>query len=80
MALKTFNVDSDVYARFSGFCKENGLSMSRQVEWFMAAQIEEDPKAREGYLRKLEKLRAGQFIRVEDFPKRFGLDKHGVRP
>ena len=79
MALKTFNVDSDVYSRFSSFCKENGFSMSRQVEWFMAAQTEEDPKARESYLRKLEKLRAGQFVSVKDFSKRYGLGKNGVR-
>jgi len=66
MALKTFNVDDSIYKKFSSICKENGLSMSRQVEWFMRSMVEE-PKVKKKYLEKLEKLRKGPFIRVNDF-------------
>jgi hypothetical protein len=52
MAVKTFNVNPETYALFSSFCKENGISMSKQVEMFMASQVEEEPKARADYLRK----------------------------
>ncbi|HOW37131.1 MAG TPA: hypothetical protein PLK34_02695 [Candidatus Pacearchaeota archaeon] len=74
MALKTFNLDNEAYGKFSEFCKENGLSMSKQIEIFIKAQIEENPKVREGYLRKLELIRKGKFIKVgkfEDFNKRY---------
>lgn len=53
MALKTFNINQDVYARFSAFCMERGISMSRQVQIFMDAQLEEEPEARKEYLKSL---------------------------
>jgi len=74
MAIKTFNVAEDVYAKFSSFCKEHGISMSKQVELFMRSQIEEEPEAREEYLKKLERLRKGRFIRVTSFAKEFGIE------
>jgi antitoxin component of RelBE/YafQ-DinJ toxin-antitoxin module len=74
MVLKTFNLDNETYDKFSEFCKENGLSMSKQVDIFIKAQIEESPKVREEYLKKLELIRKGRFIKVgnfEDFNKRY---------
>lgn len=73
MAIKTFNIDEMVYAKFSGVCKEYGLSMSKQVEIFMKSQIEEEPKVREEYLRKLERIRAGRFTKVRSIADRYGL-------
>jgi hypothetical protein len=71
MALKTFNVQEDVYKRFSGYCKENGINMSRQVELFMESFLEEDPVAKEAYLEKLEKIRKGRFYKVSDLKERY---------
>tara|TARA_Y100000310_G_C20483106_1_gene715635 strand:- start:441 stop:644 length:204 start_codon:yes stop_codon:yes gene_type:complete len=65
MVLKTFNLENETYQRFSEFCKENGLSMSKQVDIFIKAQLEESPKVREEYLRKLEAIRRGRFIKVK---------------
>lgn len=73
MVLKTFNLDEDVYKQFSEFCKENGISMSKQVNIFIESQMEEEPKVREEYLKKLEAIRKGKFIRVNNFAKRYGL-------
>ena len=56
MALKTFNIDPDTYDEFSKFCKSIGVSMSKQVEMFMAAQVEEEPELLESYLQKLDNL------------------------
>ena len=75
MALKTFNVSQDIYLKFSSFCKESGISMSKQVETFMASQIEEEPRARAEYLRRLDSLRKGNFIPVKSFASRYGLKK-----
>ena len=72
MALKTFNIQEGVYAAFSKRCRENGISMSKQVEFFMKSMIEEEPKVRKEYLEKLERIRKGPFIRVDDFSKRYG--------
>jgi len=74
MALKTFNVDEVVYKKFSLACKENGMSMSKQVEFFMRSMIGEE-KVKASYIRKLEKLRKGPFVRVDNFSDFYGLDK-----
>jgi len=73
MVVKTFNVDEVVYEKFLQFCKDNGISMSRQIEMFMKSRIEDKEEVREEYLQKLEEIRRGKFIRVDDFAKRYGL-------
>ena len=77
MVLKTFNVTEEVYNKFSNFCKENGISMSKQINMFIQSQIEEEPKVREEYLKKLETIRKGKFIKVgtfDDFKKRYQIN------
>ncbi len=74
MVLKTFNLEEDVYDKFSNFCKENGVSMSKQINLFLKSQIEEKPQVREEYLKRLELISKGKFIKVgsiEDFGKRY---------
>lgn len=74
MVLKTFNLEENVYRKFSDFCKANGISMSKQINIFINAQVAEEPKVREEYLRKLDLIRKGRFIKVgniEDFKKRY---------
>ena len=74
MVIKTFNLEEDVYDKFAEFCKENGLSMSKQVNIFIKAQVETKPRVREEYLRKLEAVRMGRFIKLgslENFKKRY---------
>lgn len=73
MVLKTFNLEDETYKKFSEYCKENGLSMSKQVDTFIKSQVEEKPKVRKEYLEKLERIRKGKFIRVDSFSKRYGL-------
>ncbi len=73
MVIKTFNVDENVYEKFLEFCKNNGISMSRQIEMFMKSRVEDEEEVREEYLQKLEEIRRGKFIRVDDFAKRYGL-------
>jgi len=75
MVVKSFNVSEAVYARFSQFCKAHGISMSKQVELFMESQLEEEPEVKREYLQKLERIRKGKFIRVENFAKRYGLEQ-----
>jgi len=60
MVLKTFSVQEAVYNKFSGFCKENGINMSKQIEIFMESQIE-DKEVKPSYLNKLNKIRKGKF-------------------
>jgi len=73
MSIKSFNVDENIYGKFSTYCKENGISMSKQVETFMKSMIEEDPTAKQEYLDKLEKIRKGKFVKVNNFAERYGL-------
>lgn len=73
MVLKTFNVQEGVYKKFSDFCKEHGVSMSKQVEFFMESVIAEEPEAKKEYLEKLDRIRKGKFIKVQNFAERYGL-------
>ena len=73
MVLKTFNVENVVYQKFSEFCKGHGVSMSKQIELFMESMIEADPQAKQEYLQKLERIRKGRFIKVDNFASRYGL-------
>ena len=74
MVLKTFNLDEHVYNKFSAFCKRYGISMSKQIELFIRSQIEDEPEVKKGYLKRLERLRKGNFIRVNNFAEEFGLE------
>jgi hypothetical protein len=71
MALKTFNLDEQVYAKYMKLCKEHGISMSRQVETFMRSQTEEEPKIRKEYLQRLDIIRKGRFLKVDNFAQKY---------
>ncbi len=73
MVLKTFNVEEEVYSKFSKFCKEYGISMSRQIQLFMESMIEQEPEAKRKYLEKLNRIRNGKFIKINNFAERYGL-------
>lgn len=73
MVLKTFSVQQEVFDKFSGFCKERGLSMSKQVEFFMQSIAEKEPNVKKAYLQKLERIRKGKFVKVDDFAGHYGL-------
>jgi len=52
LALKTFNLDEEVYKQFSQHCKQNGISMSKKVENFIKQELEkinlpQKPKSQE---------------------------------
>ena len=65
MTIKTFNVDEETYMKFSRYCKEMGLSMSKQVDMFMKSQVAEDKDVRQDYLEKLDRIQKGNFIRLK---------------
>jgi len=62
MVLKTFNLEEDAYKKFSEFCKLHGISMSKQINLFIRAQMTEEPEVREEYIKKLEIIRKGDYI------------------
>ena len=66
MAIKTFSVDEGVYRKFADFCKTNGINMSKQVEVFMKSQLESKEEVREEYLKTLDNLRRGKFIKIKN--------------
>ncbi|MEK6969972.1 MAG: hypothetical protein AABW48_06095 [Nanoarchaeota archaeon] len=73
MVLKTFNVQEAVYAKFSGFCKQHGINMSKQIELFMGSMVENDPEAKKEYLAKLARIRKGNFVNAPNFAERYNL-------
>ena len=74
MTLKTFNLNQEVYGKFSAFCKGHGISMSNQIELFMESQIENEPEAKREYLEKLDRMRKGKFVSVKNFAEKYGLE------
>ena len=73
MVMKTFSVQEEVYSKFSQFCKEHGINMSKQVELFMESMIEQEPEAKREYLEKLNRIRKGRFVKISNFPEKYGL-------
>ncbi len=73
MVVKSFNVSEDIYRQFSAFCRQRGLSMSKQVQFFMESVLDREPKANKKFLKRLDRIEAGKFIAVEDFGARYGL-------
>ena len=73
MVLRTFNVHEKVHKKSSHFCKGYGLSMNKQMEMFMVSVIGEEPIAKQEYLKKLERIRKGEFISVKSFAGKYGL-------
>lgn len=75
MVVKAFNVDEQTYKKFSAFCKDRGMSMSKQVTFFMQSIVEE-PKARKEYLEKLNRLRKEASVHIgsaAEFKKKYDL-------
>ena len=73
MVLKTFSIQEEVFDKFSTYCKDRGMNMSKQVEIFMGSIAEEEPIAKKKYLERLNKIRKGKFIRVKNFADRYKL-------
>jgi len=40
MALKTFNLNGEIYKEFSEYCKKQGISMSKKIENFIREELE----------------------------------------
>ena len=77
MVIKSFNVEDDTYQKFSEYCKGNGISMSKQVDFFMKSVIEEEPEAKKEYIEKLNNIRKQKSIRIgglDNFKKRYGIE------
>ena len=77
MVLKTFSVQEVVYNQFHEFCKSRGMSMSKQIEIFMESMIERDPKTKEEYLERLDKIRKQKSIQIgtlNDLKERYGVE------
>ena len=67
MVLKTFNLEQETYQKFSNFCREHGISMSRQVNLFIEMQLEEESNVKKEYIKKLNRISSkGKFIEVKD--------------
>ena len=76
MVLKTFNVEESVYKKFSDFCKGNGISMSKQIDFFMRSVVEEEAEVKKEYLEKLNRIRKQKTIHIgnlENFKKRYRI-------
>ena len=39
MVLKTFNLDEEVYKKYSEYCKKNGISMSKKINNFIKEEL-----------------------------------------
>jgi antitoxin component of RelBE/YafQ-DinJ toxin-antitoxin module len=73
MVIKTFSIQEETYDKFYKFCKSHGVSMSKQIEMFMESMIEDEPEAKEEYIKKLNRIKKGKFIQVKSFADRYGL-------
>ena len=70
MVVRSFSVSEEVYRQFAEFCRARG--MSKQVQFLMESFIDNEPSAKEAYLKRLEKIRKGKFIRIKGLSSRYG--------
>jgi len=66
MALKTFNLNGQLYNEFSEYCKKHGIIMSKKIENFIRDELE--------YLKSGEKLQVKRFVKKIDFES----DEHPI--
>ena len=77
MVIKSFNVEDETYRKFSEYCKESGISMSKQIDFFMKSVVEEEPEDKKQYIEKLNRIRKEKSIHIgglETFKKRYGIE------
>lgn len=77
MVIKSFNVEDETYQKFSEYCKGNGISMSKQIDFFMKFVLEEEPEVKKEYIDKLNNIRKQKSIHIgglESFKKRYGIE------
>jgi phage/plasmid-associated DNA primase len=65
MALKTFNIDKKVYEIYSKHCRQNGISMSHQVENFLKKELD---KIKFG-VEKIEKVSEKHIVEMQKLAK-----------
>ncbi len=58
MALKTFNIDKEVYEEFSKHCKKEGLSMSKKIENFIREEMDSIRSDIKTAIKKIERKNA----------------------
>jgi hypothetical protein len=68
MALKTFNIDKEVYEEFSKHCKENGISMSKKVENFIKDELGKLGR-KAGFIEKMKTLNGENREKEPSFAK-----------
>jgi len=66
MVLKTFNLDEKTYKKFSRYCRERGISMSKQVDLFIKAQLEIIREEEKKIQNKIGIKRKDKIIRVSE--------------
>ena len=77
MVLRSFNVNEEAYKVYSKRCKELGISMSKQIDNFIKAQVEDEPEPKKEYMERLETIRKQKTIHIgtaKDFKKRYGIE------
>ena len=77
MVIKSFNVEDETYQKFSEYCKGNGISMSKQVDFFMKSVIEVEPEAKKEYIDKSNNIRKQKSISIgglDSFKKKYGIE------
>jgi hypothetical protein len=60
MALKTFNLNEEIYKQFSKHCKKEGISMSKKVENFIRSELQ---KIRPFQIKKIKTYRDHPMMR-----------------
>ena len=65
MALKTFNIDKKIYEIYSKHCKQNGISMSHQVENFLKKELDKINLS----VSKIEKVSEKRVVEIQKLAK-----------
>lgn len=78
MVLKTFNVDKEVYERYSKHCKKNGVSMSKKVDAFLRRELDRVMDMRGMELRE-DVIKGKISLDTKEFANEPNLDVHPLQ-
>ncbi|KYC53699.1 MAG: hypothetical protein AMQ74_00318 [Candidatus Methanofastidiosum methylothiophilum] len=69
----SLNINNKLFHKFEIFCEEHGTTADDEIESFIRSILDDDVEITEEYQRKLDTIRKGKFIRVNNFAEFFGL-------
>jgi len=69
----SLDINNELYHKFELMCEKLGTTPVEEIETFILSVLEDDKEITEEYRQKLDNIRKGKFIKINNFAEHFGL-------